>query len=146
MTEIIKGVDINAKNLAALSGKPRKVLLLPNIQIVGVNLPENQNVLPEDINLTDSGGEGVKFRGIVADGIKQAIVVKYLSVKDILSREELQKSVDNTIQTSTSCNIQSKIISFSTTPKSLHVSQNIKIFLQNNQVCVYLEMKKMLLL
>ncbi|XP_046858696.1 uncharacterized protein LOC124452154 [Xenia sp. Carnegie-2017] len=92
VTEIIKGVDINAKNLVASSGKPRKVLLLPNIQIVGVNLPENQNVRLEDINLTDSGGEGVKFRGIVADGIKQAIVVKYSSVKDILSPEELQKS------------------------------------------------------
>lgn len=130
--QIIKGADLVAKKMIEENGKPGKVFAFSsdNIKILGVKLPEN-----EDINLV-SEGEGVQLRGLVTHGIKQATVVKYSSIKDILSFEELQKSVDHTIQANKNLTIQSTIISFTTTPKFLNVTRHIKIVLQNNQVCV----------
>ncbi|XP_046858708.1 adhesion G-protein coupled receptor D1-like [Xenia sp. Carnegie-2017] len=141
--QIIKGADLVAKKMIEENGKPGKVFAFSsdNIKILCVKLPEN-----EDINLV-SEGEGVQFRGLVTHGIKQATVVKYSSIKDILSFEELQKSVDHTIQANKNLTIQSTIISFTTTPKFLNVTRHIKIVLQNNQSsfldpvweCVFIE-------
>ena len=107
-----------------------------NIQVLGIKLPENPP--SETIRLLDiAGGGGVVIPGTVAIDISQATVVKYSSIKNILSPKELQKSVDNkTIKASINLTIQSTIVSFSTTPELKNISQPIKIVLQNNQVSV----------
>ena len=132
---VIEGSDMNAKKLVAETGKPGSVLNFKteNIELLGIKLHKNKSAQPENVNLT-SEDEGVEFLWV--DGIKQATVVKYSSIKDILSPEELQKSVDSTIQASGNLTIQSTIISFATTPKLPNVTQRIKIVLKNNQVCV----------
>ncbi|XP_046857298.1 neurogenic locus notch homolog protein 1-like isoform X3 [Xenia sp. Carnegie-2017] len=86
---VIEGSDMNAKKLVAETGKPGRVLKFKteNIELLGIKLHKNKPAQPEDVNLM-SEDEGVEFLWV--DGIKQATVVKYTSIKDILSPEELQ--------------------------------------------------------
>ena len=104
-----------------------------NIQVIGIKLPEKPKNRSKEIKLVDTGGQGVRFRTSLANGLQQATVVKYSSIKDILSSEELKKSVDKTIKSSGNLTIQSTILSFTTSPK-LYVTQAIQIILKNNQV------------
>ena len=135
--QIISGADLNAKNFVAQSKQDEIVgFSTSNIQVLGINLREKS--APKPVSLLDTAGGGVVIPGTVVNDIKQATVVKYSSIKDILSPKELRKSVDNTISAGSNLTIQSTIVSFSTTPELKNVTQPIKIVLQNNQVCVYL--------
>ncbi|XP_046863918.1 neurogenic locus notch homolog protein 1-like isoform X8 [Xenia sp. Carnegie-2017] len=146
--QIISGADLNAKKFVAESKKIGKVVSFKttNIQVIGIKLPEKPKNRSKEIKLVDTGGQGVRFHTSLANGLQQATVVKYSSIKDILSSEELKKSVDKTIKSSGNLTIQSTILSFTTTPK-LYVTQAIQIILKNNQSgfddpkreCVFIE-------
>jgi hypothetical protein len=85
--------------------------------------------------LLDIEGEGVIIPGVVTNELKQATVVKYRSIKYILSEEELKESVDDTIRSTESLTIRSTIVSFITKPGfNESVSKPFKIILQNDQV------------
>jgi hypothetical protein len=72
---------------------------------------------------------------VVTNELTQATVVKYRSIKDILSEEELKNSVDNTIGSTESLTIRSTIVSFISEPQfNESASDPFKIVLQNNQV------------
>ena len=72
---------------------------------------------------------------VVTNELTQATVVKYSSIKDILSEEELKNSVDNTIGSTESLTIRSTIVSFISEPQFNESASNpFKIVLQNNQV------------
>ncbi len=85
--------------------------------------------------MLDVGGEGVVIPGTVVNELKQATVVKFSSIKDILSEEELKESLDNTIKSTESLTIRSTIVSFTTEPRfDETVGTSFAIVLKNNQV------------
>jgi hypothetical protein len=141
--QIISGTDLNAKNYISQDAETGKVVSYstPNIDVRGVRLPsvKHTEVEPEDIScrLLDTRGQGVIIPSVVTNDINLATVVQYSSIKDILSEEELKKTVDNTIGSTDSLTIRSTIVSFTTEPqlKNESVSKPFKIVLQNNQVC-----------
>ena len=101
----------------------------------GIRLPAVKPTEPKDVRLLDTDGEGVIIPGDATKQIDLAVAVQYSSVKDILSEEELQKSVDNSIGSTESLTIRSTIVSFTTEPQlNESVSRPFKILLQNNQV------------
>ena len=135
--KIISGADLNAKNFVSRSGETGKVVSYntPNINVRGILLPTVKPVKPPDVVLVDTVGEGVIIPGNVTNNITQATVVKYSSIKDILSDEELKESVDDSITSSESLTVRSTVMSFTTEPRLLKlVSNPFKIILQNNQV------------
>jgi hypothetical protein len=138
--EIISGTDLNAKNYISQSPDTGKVVTYgtPNIDVRGIRLPAVKPTDPEDISLLDTDGEGVIIPGDATNLIDVAVAVRYSSVKDILSEEELKTSVDNTIGSTESLTIQSTIVSFTTEPQlnGSAVSKPFKIILQNNEVCL----------
>jgi hypothetical protein len=137
--QIISGTDLNAKNYISQSPETGKVVSYstPNIGVSGIRLPTVKPDDPEDISLLDAGGEGVVIPGDVTKQLNLAAVVRYSSVKEILSDEELKKSVDTTIGSTESLTIRSTIVSFTTEPQlNESVSNPFKILLQNNQVCL----------
>ena len=135
--QIISGTDLNAKNYISQTGKTDEVVsyTTKNIEVQGIRLPAIKPPNPQDLNLLDSDGEGVVIPGVVTNDIELATVVRYNSIKDILSEEELQKSVDNTIDSTESLTIRSTIVSFTTEPQlNGSMAKPFKIVLQNNQV------------
>ena len=109
----------------------------PNIDVSGIRLPAVKPTEPEDVRLLDTDGEGVIIPADATKLIDLAVAVRYSSVKDILSEEELQKSVDDTIGSTESLTIRSTIVSFTIEPElNESVSRPFKIVLQNNQVCL----------
>ena len=135
--QIISGTDLNAKNYVRQTAETGKVVTFTtsNIDVRGIRLPTVPPDKPDDINLIDNGGQGVIIPGIVTSEISLATVVKYSSIKSILSEDELKNSVDNTIDSTDSLTIRSTIVSFTTEPQlNKSLSEPFKIVLQNNQV------------
>ena len=133
--QIISGTDLNAKNYVRQTAETGKVVTFTtsNIDVRGIRLPTVPPDKPDDINLIDNGGQGVIIPGIVTSEISLATVVKYSSIKSILSEDELKNSVDDTIDSTDSLTIRSTIVSFTTEPQ-LNKPEPFKIVLQNNQV------------
>ncbi|CAB4008541.1 brain-specific angiogenesis inhibitor 1-like [Paramuricea clavata] len=132
--QVISGTDLNARNYISGNAEIGKIVSYstPNIEVLGILL---RGILQaKDISLLDTDGEGVIIPGLVTNELQQATVVKYSSIKDILSDEDLKKSVDNTIGSTESLTIRSTIVSFITKPGfNESVSKPFKIILQNNQ-------------
>ncbi|CAB4008983.1 adhesion G- coupled receptor D1-like, partial [Paramuricea clavata] len=136
--EIISGTDLNARNYISQTAETGEIVTYstPNIDVRGIRLPTVKPTEPEleDIRLLDAVGEGVIIPAVVTNKLKQATVVKYSSIKDILSEEELKDSVDNTIGSTESLTIRSTIVSFTSEPQfNVSASNPFKIVLQNNQ-------------
>ncbi|CAB3985460.1 fibrillin-2 isoform X2 [Paramuricea clavata] len=137
--QVISGTDLNARNYISQSAEIGKVALYrtPNIDVIGIRLP---TVKPTELqakgtSLLDTAGEGVVIPDALTNELKEATVVKYSSIKDILSEEELKESVDNTIESTESLTIRSTIVSLITKPGfNESVSKPFKIVLQNNQL------------
>ncbi|XP_028402439.1 uncharacterized protein LOC114525371 isoform X2 [Dendronephthya gigantea] len=134
--KIISGADLNAKNFVSQSGKTGEVVsyTTPNIDVRGIRLSAVKPDEPKDLYLMDTVGEGVVIPGNVTTNITQATVVKYSSIKEILSEDELEKSVDDSITSSDSLTIRSTVMSFTTEPRLPELlDEPFKIILQNNQ-------------
>lgn len=133
--QIISGVDLNAKKFISQTNETGKVVSYstPNIDVIGIKLSKQQPDKPEEISLLNAGG-GVIIPGGVTNDIQLVTVVKYSSIKDILSEEELKESVDSTIKL-TLVVIKSTIVSLTTEPTlNVTVAEPLKIVVQNNQV------------
>ncbi|CAB4038472.1 Hypothetical predicted protein, partial [Paramuricea clavata] len=135
--QVISGADLNARNYISQSAEIGKVALYrtPNIDVIGIRLP---TVKPTELqakgtSLLDTAGEGVVIPDALTNELKEATVVKYSSIKDILSEEELKESVDNTIESTESLTIRSTIVSLITKPGFNESEKPFKIVLQNNQ-------------
>ncbi|XP_028416355.1 adhesion G-protein coupled receptor D1-like [Dendronephthya gigantea] len=130
----MSGVDLNAKNVISQTAETGKVVFYstPNIDVIGIKLSKQQLATPKDISLLNTEG-GVIIPGGVTNDIRQVTVVKYSSIKDILSNKELKESVDNTIKLALVV-IRSTIVSLTTEPPlNATVAEPLKIVIQNNQ-------------
>ena len=136
----MNAVEIDAQNFIAKSlviNKPVK-FRTPNIDVVGVRLQHStqESGAPnlEDIDLT-LGGVGVGIPGKVTADLKQATVVSYSSLKDILSEVTVNDTADSIKSSGSTLTIKSTVISFNTRPQlNSNVSEPFKIRLRNNQV------------
>ena len=114
----------------------------PNIDIVGVRLqsstPESGKPTP-DVNLTFDG-VGVRIPGVVTISLKQATVVSYSSLKDVLSEVSSNDTTDSVKSAGSTLAINSTVVSFNTHPKlnSSAVLEPFKIVLRNSQVRLYI--------
>ena len=137
---LVNAVEIDAQNFIAKSlvfNKPIQ-FSTPNIDVVGVRLEHStqESGAPnlEDIDLT-LGGVGVEIPGKLTTDLKQATVVSYSSLKDILSEVALNDTADSVKSSGSTLTIKSTVVSFNTRPQlNSNVSEPFKIRLRNNQV------------
>ena len=137
---LMNAVEINAQNFIAKSlfvNKPVQ-FSTPNIDVVGLRLQHStqESGAPnlEDIDLTLQG-VGVGIPGIVTADLKQATVVSYSSLKDILSEVNVNDTADSVKSSGSTLTIKSTVVSFNTRPQlNSNVSEPFKIRLRNNQV------------
>ena len=137
---LVNAVEIDAQNFIAKSlifNKPVQ-FSTPNIVVVGVRLqhPTQGSGAPnlEDIDLT-LRGVGVVIPGKLTTDLKQATVVTYSSLKDILSEVNVNDTADSVNSSDSTLTIKSTVVSFNTRPQlNSNVSEPFKIRLRNNQV------------
>lgn len=136
--EILSGTDLNAKKYVSQRAEVNQVVLFTtsNIAVRGIRLSRVRPAKPQDVDLLDDLGEGVLIPGAESNSIDLATVVKYSSIKDILSEDELEQSVDSSISSRGSLAIRSTIVSFSTEPQleEESISEPFKIVVKNNEV------------